>query len=190
MTEDPRKWLRNPNVQPGSYEELIDKLTDAEALYEPGGASEMRRLIAVFGWCRDNGFALSDLEVTKHFAKYQTASAYSYGYAHGDQPRRSKVKAVREIIARITSENETRRETEEWARGAGRGKPLGHRYYLKNAKAHANLADLADQRQALVITGPRETITLVHAAVKRYAEWDWTFDELLSDVLRGERTEE
>ncbi len=177
MTEDAWHWMRNN--QPGSYEQLIEKLERAASRsLSSGGQTELRQLVRVFEWCEEHGIELADLEVPAHLHKYREAVAHLSRICDGDEPDQSKVQAMRETVGRIKSDP-SRRATRAWARN------------WRGEKARGRQVALEDERIGLVVFGPSATIQRTRLEIERFVEWDLSIDDaLLSDLRRAGQANE
>jgi len=111
-------WRRLRREPTESYPQLIERLEQAKAPLAPPGRTQLKQLIRVFKWCREQRISLDELQVRDNLPKYCQASARLNEILDSEEGDRSKSKAqvMQEALACIR-DHPDREATRAWARG-------------------------------------------------------------------------
>ena len=104
-------WRDLRTNPPQSYDQLITKLGDVQAVRAASGRTEISQLIQVFRWCEAHDIPLAELEVSAHLPKYVEAASYLKNLIATD----SETATIRSKIERIKADRH-KADTRAWAR--------------------------------------------------------------------------
>jgi hypothetical protein len=91
-----------------SYDQLVQKLEDAQDTVSQSGQSELGSLVDVSRWCKKHGISLTKCDTSAHMSKYREAVLYLKSILSKDDAKGKLLEA----IERIQSDR-TRRETRQ-----------------------------------------------------------------------------
>lgn len=104
-------WRDLRTNPPQSYDQLIAKLEDVQAVRAASGRTEMSQLVQVFRWCEAHDIPLAELEISVHLPKYVEAASHLKNLIANE----SDAADIRAAIERIKADRQ-KADTRAWAR--------------------------------------------------------------------------
>ena len=108
-------WRDLRTNPPQSYDQLVAKLEDVQAVRAASGRTEMSQLVQVFRWCQAHDITLAELGISTHLPKYVEAASYLKNLIANEADTADTKSKLLTAIARIKADYQ-KSDTRAWAR--------------------------------------------------------------------------